>query len=82
MENHYTKDNCSTKNKYIEKMIRFYTGYLDTQNAIGYLPCVLADAPEGKLDALGSWIGKSYFKLVVEQHELQHHGGSQRNLAG
>ena len=33
VETSYTKDNCTTKNEYIEKAIRFYTGYLNTQNA-------------------------------------------------
>ena len=67
VENSYTKDNCTTKNEYIEKAIRFYTGYLNTQNAAGYLPRVLADVLEGKLGALGTRIGKLLFKLVVEQ---------------
>lgn len=67
VETSYTKDNCSTKNEYIEKAIRFYTGYLNTQNAASYLPRVLADVLEGKLGALGTRIGKLLFKLVVEQ---------------
>lgn len=67
VEASYTKDNCTTKNEYIEKAIRFYTGYLNTQNAAGYLPRVLADVLEGKLGALGTRIGKLLFKLVVEQ---------------
>ena len=67
VETSYTKDNCTTKNEYIEKAIRFYTGYLNTQNAAGYLPRVLADVLEGKLGALGTRIGKLLFKLVVEQ---------------
>jgi hypothetical protein len=67
VESSYTKDNCTTKNEYIEKAIRFYTGYLNTQNAVGYLPHVLADVLEGKLEALGTRIGKLLFKLVVEQ---------------
>ena len=67
VENSYTKDNCTTKNEYIEKAIRFYTGYLNTQNAASYLPRVLADVLEGKLGALGTRIGKLLFKLVVEQ---------------
>ena len=49
VEDSYTKDNCITKNEYIEKAIRFYTGYLNTQNAASYLPRVLADVLEGKL---------------------------------
>lgn len=67
VEDSYTKDNCTTKNEYIEKAIRFYTGYLNTQNAASYLPRVLADVLEGKLGALGTRIGKLLFKLVVEQ---------------
>ena len=67
VETSYTKDNCTTKNEYIEKAIRFYTGYLNTQNAASYLPHVLADVLEGKLGALGTRIGKLLFKLVVEQ---------------
>ena len=67
VESSYTKDNCTTKNEYIEKAIRFYTGYLNTQNAASYLPRVLADVLEGKLGALGTRIGKLLFKLVVEQ---------------
>lgn len=63
----YTKDNCTTKNKYIEKAIRFYTGYQNAQNAASYLPRVLADVLEGKPGALGTRIGKLLFKLVAEQ---------------
>ena len=53
VETSYTKDNCTTKNEYIEKAIRFYTGYLNTQNAASYLPRVLADVLDGKL---GRWV--------------------------
>ena len=67
VENSYTKDNCTTRNEYIEKAIRFYTGYLNTQNAVSYLPRILADVLEGKLDALGSRMGKQFFKLAVDQ---------------
>ena len=67
VEDSYTKDNCATKNEYIEKAIRFYTGYLNTQNAASYLPRVLADVLDGKLGALGMRIGKLLFKLAVEQ---------------
>ena len=66
VEGHYHGDNCSTKNEYIEKAIRFYSGYLDTAGADEYLPRVLADVLEGKLGALGSRIGRLLFKLTVE----------------
>lgn len=67
VENNYAQDNCTTKNEYIEKAIRFYTGYLNTENAAGYLPRILSDVLDGKLGALGSRIGKLLFKLAVEQ---------------
>ena len=67
VETSYTKDNCTTKNEYIEKAIRFYTGYLNTQNSASYLPRVLADVLDGKLGTLGTRIGKLLFKLAVEQ---------------
>lgn len=32
-----------------------------------YLPCALAEVPEGKLSALGNRLGKLLFKLSVEE---------------
>ena len=58
VKDHYRTDNCSTQNEYIEKAIQFYSGYLDTEQADSYLPRVLAEVLEGKLDALGGRIGK------------------------
>ena len=43
VESHYQRDNCSTKNEFIEKAVRFYSGYLDTESADAYLPKVIAD---------------------------------------
>ena len=67
VEHHYQADNCSTKNEYIEKAVRFYSGYLNTQNAGEYLPRVLADVLEGKLGAFGKRMGHLLFKLAVDQ---------------
>ena len=67
VESHYRGDNCSTKNEYIDKAIRFYSGYLDAAGADEYLPRVLSDVLEGKLGALSSRIGRLLFKLAVEQ---------------
>ena len=52
VESHYQKDNCSTKNEYIEKAIQFYSGYLDAERADEYLPRVLSDILDGKLGTL------------------------------
>lgn len=67
VEGHYQAGNCSTKDEYIAKAIRFYSGYLDSAGADEYLPRVLSDVLDGKLGALGSRIGHLLFKLAVEQ---------------
>lgn len=68
----YQADNCSTKNEYIEKAIRFYTGYRNAQNASAYLPRILSDVLEGTLTVFGTRIGKHLFKLEVEQNITNH----------
>ena len=66
VKDHYRADNCSTQNEYIEKAIQFYSDYLDTEQADSYLPRVIAEVLEGKLNALGSRVGKLLFKLSVD----------------
>ncbi len=66
VQKHYTADNCSTLNEYIEKAIQFYSGYLDTDHAESYLPRVLAGVLAGKLGALGDRMGRLLFKLAVD----------------
>ena len=61
VESYYQKDNCSTKNEYIEKAIQFYSGYLDAERADEYLPRVLSDILDGKLGALGK-------RMAVEEN--------------
>ena len=67
VEERYQKDNCSTKNEYIEKAIQFYSGYLDTEHAEEYLPRILSDVLEGKLGAFGKRMGHLLFKQAVDQ---------------
>ena len=67
VETHYQKDNCATKNEYIEKAIQFYSGYLDTEHAEEYLPRILSDVLEGKLGAFGKRMGHLLFKQAVDQ---------------
>lgn len=63
---HYRADNCVSRSEYIEKAIRFYTGYLNARDAGAYLPRVLADVMEGKLLLFGEKLGKTLFKLAVQ----------------
>lgn len=72
MESHYQTDNCSTKNEYIEKAIRFYTGYLEAQSASDYLPLLISKTLEANMGALGDRIGRLLFKLTVEEAMMMH----------
>ena len=68
VESHYQRDNCSTRNEFIEKAVRFYSGYLDAESAAAYLLRALSDVLEGKLGALGKRMGHLLFKLSVDQN--------------
>lgn len=70
VESHFEKDNCKSQSEYIEKAIRFYSGYLDTEHADEYLPRVLAQVLDGKLGAFGKRMGHLLFKQSVEQDIL------------
>ena len=52
VEAHYKQDNCKSQSEYIEKAVRFYSGYLDTKHAEEYLPRILSDVLEGKLGGI------------------------------
>ena len=67
VESHYQRDNCTTKNEFIEKAVRFYSGYLDAESAAAYLLRALSDVLEGKLNAFGKRMGHLLFKLSVDQ---------------
>jgi hypothetical protein len=62
----FPKDNCQTQNEYIEKAIRFYTGYLSGQDATAFLPVALVAALRGVVQNSESRTARLLFKLAVE----------------
>lgn len=71
VRDNYKQDNCKTQSEYIEKAVRFYTGYLHAQTE-SYLPTMLSDILEGTLGTMADRIGKLLFKLAVEESMLMH----------
>ena len=63
----YKADGCSTQNEYIEKAIRFYTGYRKADRNERYLTDAISGVLETRLGALGDRIGKLLFKMAVEE---------------
>ena len=45
----YPRDNCRTQNEFIEKAIRFYSGYVSGQDACEFLPASLTTAMRGTI---------------------------------
>lgn len=72
IETTYQQDNCASQGEFVERAVQFYAGYIGTQAASHYLPRVIADTLDGKLDMLGSRIGRLLFKLTVEESMLMH----------
>ena len=68
----YKADGCSTQNEYIEKAIRFYTGYRKTDRNERYLTDAISGALETRLGTLGDRIGKLLFKMAVELSMMLH----------
>jgi hypothetical protein len=59
-------DNSQSQNEYIEKAIRFYSGYLMTKDSTEYLTPTLVESLRGTLDSFGAHINRSLFRLCVE----------------
>lgn len=60
------RDNCKTRSEYIEKAIRFYTGYLSGQEATAFLPVALVSALRATIQNSESRTARLLFKLAVE----------------
>ena len=66
MDRLYEDDNCSSKSEFIEKAIRFYAGYLSTQNAREYLPNVVISTLKSIVAESDNRQNRMMFKLAVE----------------
>jgi len=62
----YPRDNCRTQNEFIEKAIRFYSGYVSSQDACEFLPAALTDALRSTVHDSEGRVCRLLFKLAVE----------------
>ena len=65
-------DNCASRSEFAEKAIRFYIGYLSTEDVSEYLSKALAATLKGTLAENESQIRALLFKLTVEVNMLCH----------
>ena len=62
----YEDDNCRSRSEFIEKAVRFYAGYLSTQNAREYLPNVVISTLKSIVAESDNRQNRMLFKLAVE----------------
>ncbi len=71
---HMEQDNCKSASEYIEKAVKFYTGYLDSNSdcSANYLPEILTSVVEAIVKGSEERISRNLFKLAVEVGAATH----------
>ena len=59
-------DNCQSQNEFVEKVLRFYCGYVSASNSLEVLPPLLASAIRGSIQDTENRIARLLFKVAVE----------------
>jgi len=60
------KDNCKSRSEFIEKAIRFYSGYISAEDSMKFLPTAITSAMSGIVGTSENRIARVLFKLSVE----------------
>ena len=66
VEEIYRSDDCESKSEFIEKAIRFYIGYLTSEDKKGYLPSVVTSTLKSIVAESDNRQNRMIFKLAVE----------------
>ena len=72
MDGWLEEDNCSNRREFIEKALRFYMGYLATEDTSEYLSRALVDTLRGTLADNENRLRTLLFKLCVEDNMMGH----------
>ena len=72
MDGWLEEDNCKTRSEFIKKALRFYMGYLATEDTSEYLSRALVDTVRGTLANNENRLRTLLFKLCVEVNMMGH----------
>ena len=72
MDGWLDEDNCKTRSEFISKALRFYMGYLATEDTSEYLSRALVDTLRGTLADNENRLRTLLFKLCVEVNMMGH----------
>ena len=65
-------DNCRSRNEFVEKALRFYKGYLGSEDNTAYLSQAILTAIQGTMDLNNHRLQTILFKCAVELNMLCH----------
>lgn len=66
VDKYYEDDNCKSKSEFIERAIRFYTGYLSSNQNSQYFSTILTSTLKSIIKESDNRMGRLIFKLAVE----------------
>ena len=66
------KDNCQSRNEFLEKALKFYCDYLAAEDVSEFLPPIFVHAMRGTLQCSEDRIARLLFKLTVEISMMMH----------
>ena len=65
-DQYYRSDNCASRSEVIGKAIKFYAGYVSSQQNQDYLARVIPATVKGIVDESSNRMGRLMFKMAVE----------------
>ena len=72
MDSWLEEDNCKTRREFIERALRFYMGYLATEDTTEFLSRALVDTLRGIVEQHDHRLRSLLFKWSVEQNMMAH----------
>jgi len=72
MDSWLTADNCRSRSEFTEKALRFYMGYLGTEDNTAYLSKAILTAIQGTMDDNNNRLRGILFKAAVELNMMSH----------
>lgn len=68
----YKSDNCSSRSEFIEKAVKFYTGYICASKSVNYISPLLTSMLDSVVLNSEQRISRNLFKIAVELGKLSH----------
>lgn len=72
IEQEYHVDNCASKTEFIEKVVKFYIGYLRQQEEVNYLSPMITETVKAQIKGTEQRLARLIFKVAVELGKLSH----------